>query len=66
MTKDLPMKMEDDDIAAVEGNSELMMLDTPIQVLQHVAVNLCGVPAAEVTSGKLLASLQEDEASSSS
>jgi hypothetical protein len=35
--------------------------DTPIQVMQSIAVNLCGVPAEEISPQKLLSTLQEED-----
>jgi hypothetical protein len=34
---------------------------TPIPVIQAIGINLCGVPAEELSPKKLLAELQEEE-----
>ena len=56
LVEEEPLEVQDTGIPA----------NTPVQVLQHIAINRCGVPPAEVVPEKLLARLQEDEASSSS
>ena len=58
--------LEDMVEADAQPSSDATLLDTPVRVLQHIAINLCGVPPAEVTEANLLASPQEDEESSSS
>lgn len=53
------------DVPGLQNEGENVPPPTPISIIQCIGVNLCGIPAEELSPKKLLASLQEEAEDSS-